>query len=373
LKTNSSNSKKFLTNENGAGLVEVMVSFAIIAMIALVLGNVMTQSSVTSLNLRTASSRDMVLSRLQKLAINNRALTLSSNYASNTNFANCTGGASSTPNSCVHNRTPADTFVLLDSAGLPAAGTPSQPVYYDPNGSVCPAPNVACPLEAFTTFTAACPGSVSPCTYATSVTIQILVRQVSTVDIGGVDLKPRTVSAIALMPFSYGPGVTNYLAKFNNLGRLVEAGGSVEILDTSNNYFLGVGFPIALGNPSDILEVNGELRLRQPAGLPSACSPSQAGEIRYNSGYPVTEFCNGSVWMQMGPYDNSAPPPTPPPVACNMNVLITNGYIMCSGGSIPGTTSPGWTNCVRDPADILGRRYQATCNNDGSIGFIGPI
>jgi Tfp pilus assembly protein PilV len=308
--------KSIFNNNSGATLIELMVAFSLISFIAMALTKFMVDSNSNVDSLSTATNRDLILVRLQKLAQNNRALKLTSDYPANNMFANCTGGAGFTPNSCNHNVS--QPLVLLDNQGSPVSGTASQRVYYDNDGNLCPA------------------AGVGGCTFAHSVTIQISIQPISTTN-NRLSLKARSAKVVASLPFSYGPGVQDYLAKYDNNGILTNAGGSKEIPGPGSDFFVGVGHTVSSGlNPDEILDINGELRLRQPAALPATCTGIEGGSIRYNPAFPVTEFCNGSTWFPMGPYSGATSPPPPPP-GMGYVVVGTASCTMHITGNCPGT------------------------------------
>jgi hypothetical protein len=145
--------------------------------------------------------------------------SLTSENNGNSDLRNCVLGA--TPAVCKNNfaypirlfSTSSGKPVVMSGAG--ASGV-NQPVYYDLRGNPCSdkftAASAMCPFEVLTTFTATCPGGVSPCTSADSITVQYSVQTPfyslagasGRMSLGDVSKDAATVSVADIMPHAHG-------------------------------------------------------------------------------------------------------------------------------------------------------------------------
>lgn len=137
------------------------------------------------------------------------------------------------------------------------------------------------------------------------------------------------------------------------------------VIDSQGN--VGVGVP----NPTAKLEVAGELKIGA-TGI--GCSATTEGQMRYNSGTKLMEFCNGTTWGNVTPPAPPQPPPPPPePVdrKCQGNsgevsegtlVMLNTNDVM---PGVPSSPDPNCSNrrylCINSTWTFLG----ASCSADG--------
>jgi prepilin-type N-terminal cleavage/methylation domain-containing protein len=296
-----------LKNIRGFSLIEVMIAVGVTSVVSLTVAQLISNTSNNVRNLRTVIARDIVFNQLQRLAGNIQALQLASNYtgsADNGAFASCTGGTATgvAAITCVNNGR--NFFSLVDLTGARVAGTSANPVYYTVEGVVCTTPSSYCALEAISEFVAYCPTAASPCAQAMSVDVIVSIQVAGSIQLNFGSLRRQIAQVSSAVPFTSGPGQLHQVAKWLNVFTVGSSGGMKEIPDGAGNFFLGVNLPAAI-NPTARLDINGTMKLRQPATVNPGCAGAEAGKIRYNSnmmGQPAVELCNGSTWEPLGPY-----------------------------------------------------------------------
>jgi hypothetical protein len=102
-------------------------------------------------------------------------------------------------------------------------------------------------------------------------------------------------------PTNGGPGV-----RFDNLdGRLGAIYGSTDGSLGSLHFYVGAsGNHNVMQIDTEGVRVDGTIRVGDSTGV---CDGSKAGTIRYNSSSRAVEFCNGTVWGDMGGADAVCP------------------------------------------------------------------
>lgn len=258
-------------DENGFGLVDVIVAAGIGSVIMLSMSTMMSNMSNSLRGSRTVASRDQLMTRIGREATNvtslqaSFAFTGSSTYPgfpsnAGSMFYNCVNGAP--PNGCVAKDSSGDLsygFTLTDSFSSPIAGpglpmnspgaaTDANAAVYDVNGALCAnkadqAPSATCQILVTTTFSPKCSNNQSTCAQASSITINYTLAQASGITspsgMGLLSLKPITQPVTLPVPFAgITNGVPKYLAKWISNTQI---GVSSIFEDTSANQYIGIG------------------------------------------------------------------------------------------------------------------------------------
>jgi hypothetical protein len=269
-----------------------MVFMSIMTVGALSFTRLATDQQRSISSSRTLSERDLLVSRLGRIAKDSVSLTTTANDSVNqgpsNRFHDCyLGGASgSACDASACSTTSLCDVTLFDSAGNRVAGPPSNPQYYDLTGDKCTpsgATDNKCAIQAIAQYSASCDGGTPTCSIAKNVTIRFTVQQNPNVILAvGPTLNPviSTISASGSSG-SGSTGTTGSIAKWVSSDLL----GDSVMNEVSGSVGIGVT------SPSAALDVNGSIKPGS-ATVGGACGSE--GWFAYDTAAHSPVYCNSS-------------------------------------------------------------------------------
>jgi prepilin-type N-terminal cleavage/methylation domain-containing protein len=252
-----------LHDSKGFGLIEVMIAAAVGSVVMLSMSSMMSTMNTSLRGTRTLSSRDQLYTRIGREAANPNALAKSVAFAGTSLFP--ANGAGSMLDKCVNGTTTNGCisldasgnpisygFTLTDTMGNPVAGPDAaHAAVYDTMGTLCGSatstvPKMNCPVIAYASFTAVCPGATTAtstqCDRATTINVTYTLDQRS-----GIPVPPGSTLAVfqsmsgkvsTSIPFpGTTTGISNYLAKWVSDTQLTAS----QIYEDNINQYVGLG------------------------------------------------------------------------------------------------------------------------------------
>lgn len=307
-----------LTNKKGFGLIEVMVSVAIMTIIGLGAATMITNMQKGVKDVRTLANRDYVGQMIKHFAGDPRAVAASILPAPiQTNFRRCVNGALG--GMCPNVQTG---LRLYAPGGTQIAGPPGAPIRYTPEGAICLGPaSVQCPLEAIAWYTPFCPTTAAcGATIAVRLEINYMVRK--SAGISGLEYQ-SVCSNGAPGCVATAPPAVGIVIPLNNptsvvLNRLAYWSSTTGMTESTARQDANTG----------------NLFLNESAA--AACNPSNAGGIRTRNG--TLEVCDGplSEWKNAGgEIDSSVSNVTGYPNLKNLFLCPAGGIADRCGGATP--------------------------------------
>jgi hypothetical protein len=154
---------KTASNRFGQSLIQVMIAAAVMAILIVQQMSMQAAQQKAAVATQTVISRNMMQIQLQQNLVS--PISMQNTLADVTDPGNVALATCLQPvgNSCVQT-TAAQGFYLIDVLKNKVAGSgSSSPLLYDYNGALCTTPSPQCLFQVFTTYSAVCPGGVSPC------------------------------------------------------------------------------------------------------------------------------------------------------------------------------------------------------------------
>lgn len=344
-----------LMNRRGFGLIEVMVSVAIMSIIMVGATQMITDLNNNVKEVRTLSNRDHIAQLVRHYSANTEALRASAiNSGPNSELTRCVLGTGT--GTCTNLGAPRE-FTLRDTQNtISIAGreTGLPQLYYSRDGTQCAPVGVECPIQSSTWYVPVCyPGGCAPTAAyiniyyrvrrAPAVTSRLFFRTACTSHPTFAPLTPANCAAGT-------PPISVSLPLFGTTGGLANR---VPFWDTTLS-LAPSNIEVITATPGGNIRINNILPIDAANPATANCDPvNNNGALRTNNG--ALEICQGSssTWRHVGGLMNSN-------TAVNAGVglpYLTNLYVCPAGGNA--------TRCGREPVcmgQVTRRPYAAAGN-----------
>lgn len=332
------------SGQSGSSLIEVMISMAVLSIVALGVATASRQAFSDMRKARFAAGRRLALGNIYNWANNSRALL---------NVGGALGACLDSGNNCNDGTTGEFALNSVEPVPRPVSGTTAAPVRYRADGSLCDAAEALsenCPLEAVTSFTARCRPAPypNPCPGADYLEINYSLRYTFAGNIDGVGIVKsvngrilRNAEDITGSVKFYEPGATTWVVPSGVYNITVQ-----EIVGG------GEGGQAGYSNPGGSSGGRGGNGAEIKKNLPIAVTPGSVCTFIVGAGggaapsqpVPSPAVLDGQpggkseIWCTTPPPSPPAPPPPFPDAdALGGSAAAPDGSRM---GGAPGTLDP---------------------------------